>query len=185
MKLEMKSDKKEYYKCSMYYMRRYFGLREILLLAFLLLAALLLYFLADSIIILILFGVTILVLLLTVVLFVWTSIAGWKSDHDKQGVYGARLEFGDESVSVDFLGKGGETLLTEIHEYKKIEAVVIRKNFVYIYAVMAIFYYFPREKTENFDEFVSFLKEHVPQEKFKFKTVKRIFPKKKKIKIDG
>ena len=169
----------------MYYIRRYFGLRETLLLAFLLLAALLLYFLANNIIILVLFGVTILVLLITVVLFVWTTVAGWKSDHEKQGIYGARMDFGDEAVTVDFLGKGGETLLTEIHEYKKIEAVVIRKKFIYIYAVMAIFYYFPKETTENFDELAVFLKEHVPQEKFKFKTVKRKYPKKKKIKIDG
>ena len=43
MDFTIKTDKNDYFKCSMYYMRRYFGLRETLLLAFLLLAGVLLY----------------------------------------------------------------------------------------------------------------------------------------------
>ena len=36
MNVEMNADKNLYFKCSMYYMRKYFGLREIILLSLLL-----------------------------------------------------------------------------------------------------------------------------------------------------
>lgn len=183
MELTIKCDKKDYFWCSMYYIRRYFGLREIILLTLLLVAALLLWFLAGLILIMIFFGVTVLVVLITVALFVWTSVAGFKHDSEKQGIAYQKLSFREDALYVDFLNSVGETILSEIHEYGKIEAIAVRKNFIYIYAAIAIFYYFKRNKLEEgqFGELTLFLREHVPEEKFKFKTVKRIYPKKKKI----
>ena len=171
----------------MYYIRRYFGLRESILFAILFVAAMLLYFLADNFIILIFFGITCLVLIVTVVLFLWTTVAGWKSDHDKMGVEGIDLHFEDKQLRTEFRSLTGETIVTEIHDYDKIEAVVIKKNFIYIYAMMAIFYYFERKDMgdEQFEELALFLREHLAKEKFKFKTVKRIYPKKQKVTIDG
>lgn len=185
--LTIKSDKRDYFACSMYYMRRYFGLRETLLLAFLLVAALLLFFLADSIIILVFFGVTVFILLITVVLFLWTSVSGYKHDFDKQGIAAQKLYFDDDALRVEFYDKGGELLLTETHEYEKLEGVVTKKNFIYIYAAVAIFYYIKRAKTDpaEFAEIGAFLHEHVPEAKFKFKQVKRRYPKKKKVTFDG
>lgn len=186
MEIIIKAEKGEYFKCSMYYMRRYFGLRESLLLAFLFVAGLLLFLLGDSIIILIFFGLTCLVLLVTVALFIWTSSAGYKHDCVKQGIAGTRLNFDEEALRADFLNAAGETILAEIHEYSKIEAVVIKKNFIYIYAAIAIFYYIKRKNLEEgrFGELALLLRERVPAEKFKFKQVKRIYPKKKKISLE-
>lgn len=187
MDITVKTDKNDYFKCSMYYIRRYFGLRECLLLLFLFIAGLLLFLLADLIMILVFFAVTCLVLLITVALFIWTSAAGYKHDLIKQGIAWQKLHFDETALSVEFLNAGGEHLLHETHEYTQIEAVVIKKNFIYIYAAVAIFYYIKRSKLEQgqFGELMLYLREHVPAEKFKFKQVKRMFPKKKKIKIDG
>lgn len=187
MDLKLRADKSEYYKCSMYYMRRYFGLRESILFCLLFVAAMLLFFLAHTIIILIFFGVTCLVLIITLVLFVWTTVAGWKNDHDKLGVDHIDLHFEETQLRTEFFKANGEQITAEIHDYQKIEAVALKKNFVYVYAAMAIFYYFERKDLgdEKFEELTAFLRERLPKEKLKFKTVKRIYPKKKKVTIDG
>lgn len=186
MDINIKTDKKEYFKCSMYYMRRYFGLRETILLAVLFVAALLLYLLADLILIFIFFGLTLAVLLVTVLLFVWTSVMGYKHDTEKQGIALEKLHFDTDELRVEFFNNGGEMILNETHKYPEIEAVVIKKNFIYIYAAIAIFYYIKRDRLEEgqFGELALFLRENVPEEKFKFKQVKRMFPKKKKIKFE-
>lgn len=187
MDLKIKTDKKDYFKCSMYYMRRYFGLREIILMSILFIAGMLLYFLADLILILIFFGLTCAVLLLTVVLFVWTSLAGCKHDLEKIGVAAQKLHFEENAVNVEFYDKGGELIVCENYEYSKIEAVVIKKRFIYIYAAIAIFFYIKRDKIgdKDFEALGEYLRENVPKEKFKFKTVKRIYPKKQKIKFEA
>lgn len=171
----------------MYYIRRYFGLRESILFVVLFAAAMLLFFLANNFIILIFFGITCLVLIITVVLFIWTTVAGWKSDHDKLGVDHIDLHFEEKQLRTEFYKSTGEQVAAEIHDYQKIEAIAIKKNFIYIYAAMAIFYYFRRETmgSEQFEALALYLRENVPKEKFKFKTVKRIFPKKQKVTIDG
>ena len=172
----------------MYYMRRYFGLRESILFIALFVAAMLLYFLPPhSIIILVFFGVTCLVLIITLVLFIWTTVAGWKNDHERLGVDHIDLHFEETQLRTEFFKANGEQITAEIHDYQKIEAVALKKNFVYIYAAMAIFYYFDRKDLgeEKFTELTDFLREHLPKEKLKFKTVKRIYPKKKKVTIEG
>ncbi len=186
MDLQLKTDKKEYFKCSMYYMRRYFGLREIILMSILFIAGMLLYFLADLILILIFFGLTCAVLLVTVVLFVWTSLAGCKHDLEKIGVAAQKLHFDENALNVEFYDKGGELVSCENYEYSQMEAVVVKKRFIYIYAAIAIFFYIKRDKIgdKDFNELGLYLRENVPEAKFKFKTVKRIYPKKEKVKFE-
>ncbi len=187
MDFTIKTDKNDYFKCSMYYMRRYFGLRETLLLAFLLLAGVLLYVFTGMILILIFFGITCAVLVFTLILFLWTSISGYKHETVKQGIAVHKIHFGEEAMRVGFYSKTGELLLEEEYDYKKIEAVAVKKNFVFIYAGVAIFFYFFRKKIGDteFAELIDFLRNHLEQSKFRFKQVKRMFPKKKKITFDN
>jgi len=187
MEITIKCDKKDYFNCSMYYIRRYFGLREIILMLILLVAGILLLLFANTVFILVMFGLTVAVLLFTVILFVWTSVSGYKHDLVKQGIAYNKINFDEKQMNVAFLDKGGEHLLDEIYEYSKIEAVVIKKDFIYIYAGIAIFFYVKRKNfdEETFLKLCNYLRENVPAEKFKFKTVKRIYPKKKKVTIDG
>lgn len=171
----------------MYYMRRYFGLRECILLAILLTAGILLQVFADMILVLIFFGVTMLVVLVTAVLFVWTSVSGYKLELEKQGIAYHKIHFDEDSLTAVYLNAGGEQIATEKFDYSQIEAVVIRKKFIYIYAGVAIFYYLKKEEIgeEKLTDLAAYLRTNVPKEKFKFKTVKRIYPKKKKISIEG
>ncbi|MDY4655443.1 MAG: hypothetical protein SO386_04385 [Eubacteriales bacterium] len=187
MDFTVKCNKKDYFKCSMYYMRRYFGLRECILLAILLTAGILLQVFADMILVLIFFGVTMLVVLVTAVLFVWTSVSGYKLELEKQGIAYHKIHFDEDSLTAVYLNAGGEQIATEKFDYSQIEAVVIRKKFIYIYAGVAIFYYLKKEEIgeEKLTDLAAYLRTNVPKEKFKFKTVKRIYPKKKKISIEG
>ncbi len=187
MDFTVKCNKKDYFKCSMYYMRRYFGLRECILLAILLTAGILLQVFADMMLVLIFFGVTMLVVLVTAVLFVWTSISGYKLELEKQGIAYHKIHFDEDSLTAVYLNAGGEQIATEKFDYSQIEAVVIRKKFIYIYAGVAIFYYLKKEEIgeEKLTDLAAYLRTNVPKEKFKFKTVKRIYPKKKKISIEG
>lgn len=186
MDFTVKCNKKDFFNCSMYYMRRYFGLREIILMAVLLAAGILLQVFADMFLVLIFFGITLLVVLITVVLFVWTSVSGYKLELEKQGIAYHKIHFDENSMTAVYLNVGGEQIATENFEYSQIEAVVIRKKFIYIYAGVAIFYYLKKEETgeEKLTELAAYLRTNVPKEKFKFKTVKRIYPKKKKISIE-
>lgn len=187
MDFTVKCNKKDYFKCSMYYMRRYFGLRECILLAILLTAGILLQVFADMMLVLIFFGVTMLVVLVTAVLFVWTSVSGYKLELEKQGIAYHKIHFDEDSLTAVYLNAGGEQIATEKFDYSQIEAVVIRKKFIYIYAGVAIFYYLKKEEIgeEKLTDLAAYLRTNVPKEKFKFKTVKRIYPKKKKISIEG
>ena len=187
MDFTVKCNKKDYFKCSMYYMRRYFGLRECILLAILLTAGILLQVFADMTLVLIFFGVTMLVVLVTAVLFVWTSVSGYKLELEKQGIAYHKIHFDEDSLTAVYLNAGGEQIATEKSDYSQIEAVVIRKKFIYIYAGVAIFYYLKKEEIgeEKLTDLAAYLRTNVPKEKFKFKTVKRIYPKKKKISIEG
>ncbi|MCI5790765.1 MAG: hypothetical protein MR239_02610 [Clostridiales bacterium] len=187
MDFTVKCNKKDYFKCSMYYMRRYFGLRECILLAILLTAGILLQVFADMTLVLIFFGVTMLVVLVTAVLFVWTSVSGYKLELEKQGIAYHKIHFDEDSLTAVYLNAGGEQIATEKFDYSQIEAVVIRKKFIYIYAGVAIFYYLKKEEIgeEKLTDLAAYLRTNVPKEKFKFKTVKRIYPKKKKISIEG
>lgn len=186
MDFTVKCNKKDYFKCSMYYMRRYFGLRECILLAILLTAGILLQVFADMTLVLIFFGVTMLVVLVTAVLFVWTSVSGYKLELEKQGIAYHKIHFDEDSLTAVYLNAGGEQIATEKFDYSQIEAVVIRKKFIYIYAGVAIFYYLKKEEIgeEKLTDLAAYLRTNVPKEKFKFKTVKRIYPKKKKISIE-
>lgn len=186
MDITINSNKRDYFRCSMYYMRRYFGLREIILLSILLAVGVFLQVFADMFLILIFFGVTLLVVLVTAILFVWTSVAGYKLELDKQGIAVQKIHFDEGCFTAVYLNKVGEQVATEKHDYAKIEAIAAKKDFIYIYAGVAIFYYFTRKELgdERFAELGAYLHNNVPAEKFKFKTVKRIYPKKKKILID-
>ena len=104
MEIIVNTDKKEYFKCSMYYMRRYFGLREIILLSILLIIGVALFVFAGQVFMLILFAVSVFIILLALTLFLITSVTGYKVDMEKKGVAKQKLEFKeDEEAWVDYV----------------------------------------------------------------------------------
>jgi hypothetical protein len=182
MEIEFKTGKKDYFFCSMYYMRRYFGLREIILLSVLLTVGSLLYVWFKNIFILVLFGITVLLLVLTLSLFVYTALSGYKIDVKRKNVETILLNLGESAVKAESLNPLGQPVRSEEFGYEKLEKVVIRKKKVYIYATVAVFFYLSTAEmgADKTAELSSLLHSKLPEEKFKFKKTMRMFPKKKK-----
>ncbi|MFA6866679.1 MAG: hypothetical protein WCR54_04095 [Clostridia bacterium] len=184
-KVVQKLDKKKYFNCSMYYLKRYAGIREILLMTVLLAIGLWMYLAYDLILILIFFGITLILLLAAIVLFLITSILGYKHDFSSQNIYYQTLEFFEDKMIVTSQNIGGEAFYSEEHPYLKIDKIAIKRGKIYIYAGVALFYYVYPESIENgsIQDLAQFLKDHIESSKFKIKTTVRRFPKKGKLSL--
>lgn len=182
----IEADRKEYFRCSMYYMRKYFGLREIILLTVLLAVALALFFLFANVFLLILFGVSVLIILIAFVLFLITSRGGYVLDVEKRGVYKQKLEFTEDALIVTNLDKAGTPVFIETHYYDKIDKISMKDSRIYIYAQASVFYYIIAKKydRETCEKVVDFIKTHVSEKTLKMKNTYRIFPKKKKLTLE-
>lgn len=183
MEIIIDTDKKEYFKCSMYYMRRYFGIRESILLAVLLVVGVLLFALAGQLFILILFGVSVLIILLALTLFLITSATGYKVDMEKKGIAHQKLEFTEDAILVTNMDKVGTPIFIETHPYEKLDKISVKKKRIYIYAQVSVFYYIIAKKYDNetCDKLVDFMRSHIREEVFKMKKTHRALPKKKKL----
>lgn len=187
MEIVMNADKKAYFRCSMYYMRKYFGLREIILLSILLGIGLGLYIFLKTYFILILFGVCLLIIGIAFVLFVWTSVSGYKVDYEKLGIEKKVLRFCDDYIEVVSLDRYGKELYKETHSYDKLDKIAIKKDVIYIYAQVSVFYYITADSLsdEGRKKFVELLHEKVKDEElFKIKKTFRMFPKRKKLTLE-
>lgn len=182
MEITIKTDKKDYFLCSMFLMKKYFGLREIILLSILFVAGLFLYLFNGYILIFILFGITCALLVFTVILFLWTSISGYKVDVIKKNVGFIKLDFQDKVMVATSLTRTGDFVFSETHYYDKLENVVVKKHKIYIYAGVAIFYYINKNelKLNEGEELQTLLKSAVPPEKFNFRKRIRTYPKRQK-----
>lgn len=186
MEIIINTDKKEYFKCSMYYMRRYFGLREIILLSLLLIIGVALFVFAEQLFMLILFAVSVFIILLALMLFLITSITGYKVDMEKKGIAKQKLEFKEDALLVTNMDKSGTPIFIETHYYDKLDKISIKKKRIYIYAQVSVFYYVCAEKfdAETREKLVDFLQSHVREEAFKIKKTHRALPKRKKLTLE-
>ena len=185
IELVQKLDKKNYFRCSMYYLKRFLGLREIVLVSLLFAISMWLYIAYDIFIALIFFGVTIALIFLAVALFLVTGILGYKHDYEKMQTVFHKMLFTQDRMIVISLDKAGEPLFSEEHLYEKIEKIAIRRKEIYIYAAVAINYYVTEEsmKETSLDDLKIFLRTKASEDKFKIKKTVRKFPKRKKIKL--
>ena len=180
----MDADRKAYFKCSMYYMRKYFGLREIILLAILLGIGLTLFITSGVYFILILFGVCLLIIGIAFILFLWTAISGYKVDFEKLGIAKKVLFFKEDHIEAVSLDKYGKELYKETHSYEKLDKIAVKKDVIYIYAQVSVFYYITAGSLSDEDrrKIVELLHERVKNEEtFKIKKTYRIYPKKKRM----
>lgn len=169
----------------MYYLRRFLGLREIILVTLLFAIAMWLFLAYEIFIALIFFGVTLLLILIAVALFLVTGFLGYKHDYEKTGTEYHQIEFFDDRLLVTSLDKVGEPIFAEEHLYAKIEKIALKRTSIYIYAGVAINYFVTSEsmKETSLDNLKKFLIDKVSPEKFKIKKTIRRYPKRKKIKL--
>lgn len=186
MEIIVNTDKKEYFKCSMYYMRRYFGLREIILLSILLIIGVALFVFAGQMFMLILFAVSVFIILLALTLFLITSVTGYKVDMEKKGIAKQKLEFKEDALLVTNMDKSGTPIFIETHYYDKLDKISIKKRRIYIYAQVSVFYYISADKidAETREALVDFLQSHVREDAFRIKKTHRALPKRKKLTLE-
>lgn len=155
--------------CSMYYLKRFFGIKEIILVAVLLGAGVGVFFWTGSLFMLILGAIALLVLAVAVIIFVVTSKKGYNMEFKQRKAVNWEITFYNDSFTVVTFENDGEESFTESRPYVKVERLKILKDKVYLYATPAIFYYIKYDSfTEgDFIGFCEFLKTHIPPEKFR------------------
>ena len=186
MELYIDLNPKDYFRCSMYYMRKFFGIREIILLTILFVVGMVLFIFADNIFMLILFAVSVGIILIALVLFLITAKGGYKVDMEKQGIVKQKLEFTEDAILATSFDKKGNPIFVETHPNEKIDKIAITKKAIYIYAQASVFYYIV---AANYDDdtrinLVEFLHSHFPENTFKMKKTIRSLPKKKKLTLE-
>lgn len=186
IKITQKLDKKNYFLCNMYYLKRFLGLREIILLLLLAAAALWLFISFKNIIIFIFLGITLLLIIIAIILFLITGIWGYKHDFESTGISYHTIQFFEDKMVVSSLNKAGEPSFSDEHLYSKIEKIAIKKRKIYIYASVALYYYIIAENIgiNEFNTLSAFLTERITADKFKMKKTIRKYPPKKKITLE-
>lgn len=175
-------EKKDYMGCNLYYLKRYVGVREIVLMIFLCILGIGMYLWLNTLWALILTAVTV-VLVAAVLLFYWgTSLAGYKMEFEKRKALYWQMTFQKE----DFLVETFESAEPENKCYPEkrplvdLERVAIKKDRVYLYVNSAVMFYvrYDSEFIEgNFVEFAEYLKDTLPPEKFRMKGKRfKMFP---------
>ncbi len=185
-KVNILVNKKDYFSCSMFYIRKYISAREFVLLGVLFAIALLFWITLDNILILVMFGIILLLMFLAVLLFVFTALAGYKSDFTKHGIVKQSLIFSEWGFTINSIDDSEQIVFSEKIEYIDVDKIALRKDRIYLYGGVALpFYIFPESVVEgDYNELRLFLIGHLDKSKFKMKSKVRQFPFYPKKKFD-
>lgn len=166
---------KDYMACNSYYLRKYVGIKELILVAFLIIGALVLYFAFDQMVMLIFAGVTIVIMAAAIVIYLAVSKKNFTEEFVKRNTHTWDFNFYEDGFDITVNEELGEKVYTEKRSYDQVEKVAILKDRVYIYAGPASMYYVKYDAmTEgNFIEFCEFVKEKIEPYKFKMKDKRR------------
>lgn len=177
-KTQIKINKKDYLKCNLYYLKKYIGIKEIILSVFLFIAGAVLCFLFKNLFILIMCGVTLVLMGGALLFYIGTSNAGYKMEFEKRGATKWEISFDTEGFTVDTYERGGEDMFTEKRLFSQVDRIAILKDRVYIFANSAVMYYIKyNDFTEgNFIEFCEYIKTVADPSKFKMKAKRKQFP---------
>lgn len=166
--------KQEYLKTNRYYINKYLGLKEYILLFVLISLGVFLYFLTEQIFILILTGVTIVLIAIFLLLFMVSGIRLFNAEFVNRKISSWTFKFTDDNFTIDIFEEIIDEEYTETYVYQNIEKAAILKDRVYIYLGAATMYYIKANNfTEgNFIAFCEFLKAKLPAHKFKMRASK-------------
>lgn len=175
---KVKIEEKDYLRASSYYLKKYMGLREYILLAVLLIGGLVLYFAFEQFFILILCGITMLLMAGTITAYMITSKKSYKAEFVQRNVREWNVTFTEEEIIIETLEDNGENPYTEKRTYEQIEKVAILKDRVYIYTGVATLIYVKYDSLQegNFIDFCEFIKQKVDPSKFKMKVKRKQYP---------
>ena len=174
-KATVKITEKDYMAMSNHYLLKYVGVKEILLVLALIVGAFVMYFAFNQVIVAILAGVTIVLMVGAILVYVLVSKKNYVEEYAKRHTTEWQFAFREEEFDITILENGGEDAYTEKRSYEQVEKVAILKDRVYIYAGAASMYYLKFDSfTEgNFIEFCEFIKGKVDPMKLKMKDKRR------------
>lgn len=154
-----------------YYLRKYVGAKEFILLALLFFIGILLFVWLNNVLMLIMSVVTLLLIGGTLGFYYATVLKGYREEYLKRGVSKWVLKFDEEGVEIEVHEGGGDRVYREKRLYREIDRIALLKDRVYLFAATTMMYYVrPEHLVEgNFVELCEFLKEKVPPVKFKMK----------------
>lgn len=170
--------KKLFMATNLYYLRRFFGIRELIAFALLLGSAIATWILLYNPIFFAFFGVICVLIAFAAGMLLFTASSGFKSEFLARGVTVQKLYFDNvkirvESYAGENLVSGEEFLLT------RVDKIAIRKDIIYIYPMTAVCFYVTPESVEGgtFDEFRQYLGRNFPETTFKLRKKVKQYPK--------
>ncbi|MGI6593551.1 MAG: hypothetical protein ACOX24_00465 [Christensenellales bacterium] len=166
--------KHEYLKTNRYYLKKYLGLKEYILLIVLIALGVILYFLTEQIFILILTAVTIVLIAVFLLLFMVSGLKLFNAEFVNRKIDAWKFKFTDDNFFIEIHEQVINEQYTEEYIYDNIEKAAILKDRVYIYLGAATMYYIrANDFTEgSFIAFCDFLKRRLPEHKFKMRVSK-------------
>ncbi len=168
-------NEKDYLKCNRYYLKKYLGIREYILVALLICGGLFLYLAFDQWLILLLCGIAVLLMAIAVLVYLVVARKSFREEFTKRNTYIWEIRFLEDEFEVTTLEENGEKPYTEKRPYATIDKVAVLKDRVYIFAGPATMYYIKYDAmTEgNFIEFCEFVKKKIEPSKFKMKDSRK------------
>ncbi len=174
----MSLDKKDYLKCNMYYLLRYFGWWQLLLFAIYIGVSVAIFILLKNILLIVFAAIIVVLLGIAVLIAFLTTLSGYKFEFVARGLKYQKLYFDSEKLRVDSFREGHELLQQEEFLVTKVEKIAIKKDVVYVYPMSAICYYIKEGDIEGATliEFKEFLKATFPETTFKMHKKVKMYP---------
>ena len=170
--------KKLFMATNLYYLRRFFGIRELIAFVMLLAAAVATWILLYNPIFFAFFGVITVLIAFAAGMLIFTAHSGFKREFLERGVTVQKLYFDNvkirvESYAGENLVSGEEFLLT------RVDKIAVRKDIIYIYPMTAVCFYVTPDSVEGgtFEEFRQYLGRNFPETTFKLRKKVKQFPK--------
>lgn len=177
-KAKVQINAKEYLACNLYYLKKYLGIREYVLVGLLFVASVVVFILTGQYLLLVMSGAVVLLLLGALAFYQLTSVKGFKMEFGERGATHWVLTFNELGLIADTYEKGGESKFEHKCLYAELEKAAILKDRIYLFVGAAMCYYIPYDSmTEgDFIALCDFLKEKIPAQKFRMRTKKKQFP---------
>lgn len=169
-------NKADYVKCNQYYLRRYFGVKEIILLCLLFAGGIALFFAFQQIFMLIMSGITLFLTVLLVVIFVALGKKQYKQEFVDRNTKLWTFTFSETEYSIETHENDGKDAYKEIREYDQVDRIAILedKGIIYFYTSPATMYYIKKDNLPDgeFDKLISFMREKFNPMKFRMRQKK-------------
>jgi len=177
-KSKVKINQKDYLACNLYYLKKYLGVREFVMVGLLFVASVVVFLMTMQYFLIIMSGIVVILLLGALAFYQITSVKGYKMEFAARGATHWEISFGELGLVADTFEKGGDVKFQHKCLYAELEKAAILKDKIYLYVGAAMCFYVTYDSmTEgNFIALCDFLKEKIPAVKFKMRTKKKQFP---------